>query len=187
MLIPSMAGFKMVKYIPLYILQKPIKPVNDNVYISTNTEPVTAVSLNPCIPTPCGPNSDCRPSPHSDEQPVCSCLPNYIGQAPFCRPECTSSSECRPSNACINQRCQDPCQGSCGSFTTCVVNNHRPICSCLPGYTGDPFTECAPESKIYYTNNIRSIKLLYSLNSKYHNIFFPRHFQMISYCPAGKT
>lgn len=117
-------------------------------YYKLYTEPVTKVSSqDPCVPNPCGPNSNCRPSPHTDEQPVCSCLPNYIGRAPFCRPECTSDAECRSNNACIKQRCQDPCQGSCGSFTTCVVNNHRPICSCLPGYTGDPFTECAPESK----------------------------------------
>lgn len=108
--------------------------------------PIVKDSLNSCIPSPCGPNSQCRVS-NANEQPVCSCLPNYIGRAPNCRPECTSNSECRSNQACVNRRCKDSCQGSCGSFTTCIVNNHRPICRCLPGYTGDPFAECSPQSK----------------------------------------
>lgn len=110
--------------------------------------PIVRDPVNPCVPSPCGPNSQCRVSP-SNDQAVCSCLPNYIGRAPNCRPECTSNSECRGNMACINQRCQDPCQGSCGSYTTCIVNNHRPICRCLQGYTGDPFSECSPQSKIF--------------------------------------
>uniref|UniRef100_A0A1A9ZCQ5 EGF-like domain-containing protein n=1 Tax=Glossina pallidipes TaxID=7398 RepID=A0A1A9ZCQ5_GLOPL len=106
--------------------------------------PIVNDSLNSCMPSPCGPNSQCRVS-NANEQPVCSCLPNYIGRAPNCRPECTSNSECRSNQACVNRRCKDSCQGSCGSFTTCIVNNHRPICRCLPGYTGDPFAECSPQ------------------------------------------
>lgn len=103
--------------------------------------PIAVIPADPCVPTPCGPNSNCR---QVGETAVCSCLPNYIGRSPNCRPECTTNSECSRSLACINERCVDPCVGSCGSFATCYVSNHRPICSCLEQYTGDPFSACSP-------------------------------------------
>lgn len=96
---------------------------------------------NPCSPSPCGPNSQCR---EINDQAVCSCLPTYIGSPPGCRPECVSSSECPSQLACINQKCENPCPSPCGLQTNCVVVNHSPICSCLPGYSGDPFTRCTP-------------------------------------------
>lgn len=42
----------------------------------------------------------------------------------------------------MKQKCQDPCPGSCGFNANCNVYNHNPICSCIEGYTGDPFTSC---------------------------------------------
>lgn len=97
---------------------------------------------NPCIPTPCGPYSQCRPTGPGGSQPSCSCLPNYYGTAPNCRPECTINAECSGNLACINERCRDPCPGACGAVATCHVNQHTPICTCQPGYVGDPFTAC---------------------------------------------
>lgn len=97
--------------------------------------------VNPCQPSPCGPNSQCR---ELNEQAVCSCLPEYVGVPPSCRPECTSSSECPSELACVNQKCQDPCPGVCGHLAECKVRNHVPLCSCQIGYTGDPFTRCYP-------------------------------------------
>lgn len=96
---------------------------------------------NPCQPSPCGPNSQCR---ENNGQAICSCLPNYIGSPPGCRPECTVSSECPQDKACVNQKCVDPCPGTCGLNAKCNVINHSPICSCSPGHTGDPFTRCYP-------------------------------------------
>lgn len=96
---------------------------------------------NPCIPSPCGPNSQCRVV---GTQAACSCLPNYIGRSPNCRPECTNNAECPGNLACINERCKDPCPGSCGAKATCTVINHSPNCVCESGYTGDPFAECSP-------------------------------------------
>lgn len=103
--------------------------------------PFTAIRayVNPCVPSPCGPNSNCR---EVNEQAVCSCLPEYIGSPPACRPECTHSSECSFDKACINRRCQDPCPNTCGTNSDCRVLNHNPLCSCRPGYTGDAFTRC---------------------------------------------
>ena len=96
---------------------------------------------HPCQPSPCGPNSQCR---EVNEQAVCSCLPNYVGSPPGCRPECVVSSECPLTQACLNQKCVDPCPGTCGVSARCEVINHSPICSCEQGYTGDPFTRCYP-------------------------------------------
>lgn len=95
--------------------------------------------VNPCVPSPCGPNSQCR---EVNGQAVCSCLPNYSGSPPGCRPECVVSSECPQDKACVNQKCVDPCPGVCGQNANCRVNNHSPICTCAPGYTGDPFSRC---------------------------------------------
>lgn len=102
------------------------------------------------MPSPCGPNSQCRVI---GETPVCSCLPNYIGKSPNCRPECTMNIECNGNLACINQKCSDPCPGSCGFNAYCNAHNHLPNCFCNDGYTGDPFSGCSPiKSKIILTH-----------------------------------
>lgn len=102
-------------------------------------EPFGAVDL--CRPSPCGPNSQCR---IVNQQAVCSCVQGYLGAPPSCRPECVVSSDCPRNLACNNQKCIDPCTGTCGLRTQCQVVNHNPICSCLPRYSGDPFTRCDP-------------------------------------------
>lgn len=94
---------------------------------------------DPCHPTPCGLYSDCR---NNNGFPSCSCKISYIGSPPNCRPECSINSECSSNRACIHEKCQDPCPGSCGIYAVCNVINHMPICSCINGYTGDPFTIC---------------------------------------------
>lgn len=95
---------------------------------------------NPCIPSPCGPNSQCKVV---GEAPACSCLPNYIGIAPNCRPECSINAECPGNLACQNEKCVDPCPGSCGFNADCTVGNHVALCNCIPGHTGDPFSGCS--------------------------------------------
>lgn len=96
---------------------------------------------NPCVPSPCGPNSICHPK---DTTPTCSCLPNYIGRPPCCRPECTINAECYGNLACVNERCIDPCPGSCGINAFCKVISHNPVCKCHDGFSGDPFIACTP-------------------------------------------
>lgn len=97
--------------------------------------------VNPCQPSPCGSNSQCRVV---DEQATCSCLPEYIGFSPNCRPECTVNSECPNIKACVNQKCQDPCKNVCGLNAECRVMKHSPMCRCSAGYTGDAFSRCSP-------------------------------------------
>ena len=111
---------------------------------------------NPCQPSPCGPNAQCRVL---NNQPSCSCDPEFVGVPPRCRPECVSNSECPSNQACINQKCRDPCPGSCGSNTECNVISHTPMCSCAQKFTGNPFVQCSPmeckkKSTSFSTTNI---------------------------------
>lgn len=101
--------------------------------------PIVYEEENPCIPSPCGPNSICRVQ---SSRAVCSCATNYIGRPPSCRPECVVNSDCPMSLSCINEKCKNPCQGSCGPNAECKVVSHSPMCYCLNGYTGDPFSNC---------------------------------------------
>ena len=100
------------------------------------------VETNPCQPSPCGPNSQCR---ERNGQAICSCVPGFVGSPPTCRPECITSNECPQNEACNNQKCVDPCPGTCGINAKCQVLSHNPICSCPPRYTGDPFIRCQIE------------------------------------------
>jgi hypothetical protein len=100
------------------------------------------VYANPCVPSPCGPYSQCRDIGGS---PSCSCLSNYFGSPPNCRPECVVNSDCPSNLACMRERCRDPCPGSCGAQAQCSVINHTPMCTCPSGYIGDPFTSCYPK------------------------------------------
>lgn len=97
--------------------------------------------INVCKPSPCGPNALCQVI---NDSPSCTCLPGFINSPPNCRPECVSNSECLAHHACINQKCKDPCPGSCGENADCRVVSHTPMCVCSIGYTGDPFTQCVP-------------------------------------------
>lgn len=109
-------------------------------------------TYKPCEPSPCGPYSNCR---EVNGHAVCSCQPSYIGTPPSCRPECMISADCPLDKACIKQKCQDPCPGTCGINARCQVVNHNPICSCTAGFTGDPFVRCIQEeSKLHYLSTI---------------------------------
>lgn len=77
-------------------------------------------------------------------------------------------SECGPSTACVNQRCQDPCADGnpCGNNAECRVRNNRPICSCPTGWGGDPQVQCfkrkifTPNSKFQIETNLRNITVI---------------------------
>lgn len=99
---------------------------------------------NLCKPNPCGSHGICR---LIGDDPSCSCQSGFIGQPPNCRPECVTSSECHQQEACINQKCRNPCEGTCGLGAECRVFNHNPICTCPKGFSGDPFEQCIPRRK----------------------------------------
>ncbi|XP_022245556.1 fibrillin-1-like, partial [Limulus polyphemus] len=134
---------------------------------------------NPCsFYGTCGIRANCRPVNH---EAVCSCPPDYIGNADkLCVPEttdvcksyedcgfgsicvggncqegCLSDNDCSSDLACISQHCQNPCTipGSCGINATCISDFHRPICSCKIGYVGDPYVKCTLGNESYCTTD----------------------------------
>ena len=60
------------------------------------------------------------------------------------RPECVVDEDCSDRQACIQQRCQDPCAlyDNCAPNAECYVTRHRPVCSCPDGYVGNPNIQC---------------------------------------------
>lgn len=93
-----------------------------------------------CQANPCGINAECH---ERNNAGACTCLPEYYGD-PYveCRPECVMNSDCPKTRSCFNQKCVDPCVGVCSSNAECFVVNHSPLCTCLPGYTGNPSIGC---------------------------------------------
>lgn len=115
-----------------------------NAFITCHQMLQEQVIRNPCSPSPCGPNSQCR---EVNNQAICTCLPSFFGYPPNCRPECTVNSDCSMNMACLNQRCRDPCPGTCGINAECQVINHNAICSCPLHLSGDPFSKCSYPGK----------------------------------------
>lgn len=103
--------------------------------------------VNPCQPSPCGDHAECRVI---GDYHACSCLPDMKGTPPNCRPECLVNQECPQDKACSRNKCIDPCPGSCGINAQCTTRYHSPVCSCIEGYTGDPFRACERVIGKYY-------------------------------------
>ena len=95
---------------------------------------------DPCNPSPCGANAVCRQRQGAGS---CTCLQDYFGD-PYtgCRPECILNTDCPRDKACVNNKCRNPCPGSCGLNAECRVVNHSPSCRCLPGFSGNPIISC---------------------------------------------
>lgn len=119
-----------------------------------------------CASCQCGPNSIYQ---SINDKPSCACMPDFIGSPPNCRPECVSNSECASQLACINRKCQDPCPGSCASNAECRVVSHTPMCACLSGYTGDPFTQCTfRQRKSPYKDTCRDFEKIFRFPKRTH-------------------
>ncbi|CAG7824943.1 unnamed protein product, partial [Allacma fusca] len=138
---------------PYFLCREKIVQVQN---VTTTTE--RSGENDPCDPTPCGDHGDCK---FSGKVLVCVCKPGYFGTPPNCTPKhCYSKDECPIHQACIQGSCSDPCiTGVCGKNAKCRVVNQIPVCSCAPGFTGDPFDECKvqlPEDIILGPSNITS-------------------------------
>ena len=79
-------------------------------------------------------------------------MPDHIGN-PYdrCRkPECLIDPDCSTTLTCRNEKCVDPCD--CAQNADCTPRNHRGICKCRPGFTGDPYgIACTPSKKFDIT------------------------------------
>lgn len=95
-----------------------------------------------------------------------------LGAPPNCRPECLIHADCPTRLACLQSKCRDPCTGSCGFNARCTVINHQPVCSCEPGYQGDPFSGCnAVAGTFRFISYIIICKILLKLNWYSYNLF----------------
>lgn len=94
----------------------------------------------PCEPSPCGMNAICK---EQNGAGSCSCISDYVGN-PYegCRPECVRDSDCQADLACVRSKCQNPCPGICGMNANCQVVHHNPVCTCLTGFSGNPYVQC---------------------------------------------
>jgi hypothetical protein len=120
---------------------------------------VPQISTNPCKPSPCGANSQCQIIKNGTDN-SCSCKAGFVGSPPYCRPECINNDECSLSLSCINKKCENPCNNTCGQNAKCLVVNHIPSCICMDGYFGDPFVECnRKQCKSHLNTFIKKYKL----------------------------
>jgi len=101
-------------------------------------------SSNPCSSDPCGPNTRCEVSNSGVAQ--CHCLDNYVpddNTIEGCKPQCVSDFECGDDYSCKGQKCVRVCSpGACGLHATCDARNHRRICSCPDGFSGNAESAC---------------------------------------------
>ena len=62
------------------------------------------------------------------------CNSEEICQGVTCKLGCRSSATCSENQACINNKCTDPCASKpCGANALCSVGNHQALCSCPAG------------------------------------------------------
>lgn len=104
---------------------------------------IDGICRDPCN---CGINAECR---IKDHKPVCSCKQGYEGNAQIecIRIGCRADDECSPQHSCINRQCVAACSADlnpCGLHAECYGINHRPVCECLPGFSGNPHQSCIP-------------------------------------------
>lgn len=58
---------------------------------------------------------------------------------------CRSDSDCSGQHSCVNHNCMPVCApdgSSCGHAATCYGVNHRAVCECPPGLSGNPKVAC---------------------------------------------
>ncbi|KAF0311013.1 Neurogenic locus notch 3 [Amphibalanus amphitrite] len=153
------SGSSGVNYRPVYTSQQ-VYSQSSPVYTQQYTQQssgrfpsVGASSVDPCVPSPCGPNTEC--SIDNRGIGVCRCLPGYFPKPDTitgCGPQCTSASECGSGYNCVNNKCvrsgasvtaADPCSlGLCGLNANCDNVGGRAVCSCPAGYSGNPLVQC---------------------------------------------
>lgn len=126
---------------------KPTKPVLDiggciaDPDCPSDKACINGICRNPCN---CGPNAECRVKDH---KPVCSCDQGYDGNPELecVKIGCRSDDECSGQHSCINRQCVPVCSSdgrSCGERAECYGINHRAVCECPPGLSGDPRNSC---------------------------------------------
>lgn len=96
-----------------------------------------------CENQPCGRNAFCTGITH---KPICTCMEGFLGDPiKGCdKKECDSDTDCSGDKYCDNNMCKIACltKNNCGENSICSSENHKHICYCQPGFTGDPVKGC---------------------------------------------
>ena len=101
-----------------------------------------------CTKNNCGEKALCRVSDH---RALCLCPEGYQGEPTVkcMKFECQTNDDCDNDKKCVSGSCKNPCleRGVCGINAQCRVENRHGLCSCLPGYFGNPRVECQQTSQ----------------------------------------
>ncbi|KAK7075250.1 hypothetical protein SK128_022664 [Halocaridina rubra] len=101
---------------------------------------------------PCGLEALCRVVNVGQQRTMlCECPKGYKGSAydkciklTEIYPSCKHDGDCLLSFACVNSECQDLCDDNlCAENAECRTVNHRALCYCPFGYTGDGHKFCS--------------------------------------------
>lgn len=93
--------------------------------------------------TLCGRNAECNARNHNAD---CSCKAGFAGDPKIgCRKiECQTDKDCSNDKLCDQNMCKIACLVGrpCGENALCTAENHKQVCYCQPGYSGDPRVRC---------------------------------------------
>ena len=106
---------------------------------ATDKSCINSLCRDPCN---CGQNAQCRIKEH---KPVCTCEQGYDGNPEIecVKIGCRSDDECSGQHSCVNRQCIPVCNGdTCGARAECYGINHRSVCECPAGLSGDPKISC---------------------------------------------
>ena len=107
---------------------------------------------DPCASDPCGKDQLCSIIDSSPLRTIiCQCpSDSFLDQNSRCIQAvvtdqslvagCTTDDMCPSNQACRNGLCENPCD--CGPNADCRIVQHRPVCTCREGFTGDPSAIC---------------------------------------------
>lgn len=75
-----------------------------------------------------------------------ACPPGQLCKGGACAAGCRVNADCPNDNSCINGQCLNPClrDGACGKDAMCRVSDHRALCLCPDGFSGEPSELCLP-------------------------------------------
>lgn len=109
----------------------------------------SGMCANPCLRlNPCDDSSLCKVI---DSLPLrtmlCVCPDGQVKTSdgtckvlPPIKAECEAHEACPSEKACVNGLCKEACQ--CGINADCEIVEHHAVCSCKPGFEGDPEIQC---------------------------------------------
>lgn len=90
-------------------------------------------------------------------------------------PECRTDLDCSDADKCVRGACIGACRiDKCGINAICDSVGHRGVCSCAPGYVGNPYVECSPGNIIYDLSRACMLNYLFIFqNLNCHLLLYP--------------